>query len=341
LRYIGSKTNLLGEIRSLVNDRAPRSRSLCDMFAGTGVVGRSFKTSHALMSNDILYFAYVLNMAHNGLQRAPTFAAVLDELGQDPIAHLNSLGDATREPTSEDFFAQEYSPAGERRRQYLSTANALHIDRVRQTIEAWRERSLVSDPEYYYLLGSLIEAVPSVSNTTGTYGAYLKHWDGRALKDLNLKHLDIVPSDHVNQVFNEDANELIHRLSGDVLYLDTPYNGRQYSTNYHLLETLARYDRPALKGITGTRSDGSGQSAYCRKASVYDSFDHLLAHADFGTIVVSYSSDGLLSEEQLTDLLSTHGKASTLDFRKIPYRRYKRTLRSGNEVLEYLIAVNR
>lgn len=341
MRYIGSKSNLLSEIRRTVDSQAPSSKVFCDLFAGTGVVGREFKPTHQIISNDILYFSYVLNAAYNGLPKSPDFNSLEKKLGKDPIDYLNGITVSESEMLPSDFMANSYSPAGEAGRLYLTVENALKIDRIRQTIAQWLEAGEVTEAESHYFLASLIEEVPSVSNTTGTYGAFLKHWDKRALKPISLSHLDIVDSSHTNRIFNSDANELIHQISGDVLYLDTPYNGRQYSSNYHLLESLARYDQPELKGVTGTRVDKSGESAYCKKNSVFDSFDYLLGNSDFKTIVISYSSDGLLDEEQLIHLMTKYGNASTLNFRKIPYRRYKRTANDERNVLEYLIAINK
>lgn len=341
MRYIGSKQNLLAEIRSVVVAQNPNFKVFCDMFAGTGVVGREFKASHQIISNDILYFAYVLNVAHNGLPNNPDFSRLIKKLGHDPIDFLNKLSPKESDVAESDFMTLSYSPAGEAGRQYLTVRNALKIDRIRQTISQWLKSNDISEAESFYFLASLIESVPSVSNTTGTYGAYLKHWDNRALKPIELNHLEIVETPHANKVFNSDANQLIHDISGDVLYLDTPYNGRQYSSNYHLLESLAKYDQPELNGVTGTRADKSGASLYCRRNSVFNSFDHLLLHANFKTIVISYSSDGILSEEQLVALLEKHGNLKTLNFKKIPYRRYKSAANDERDVLEYLIAINK
>jgi adenine-specific DNA-methyltransferase len=341
MRYIGSKVNLLSEIRSTVESQAPESKTFCDIFAGTGVVGREFKPTHQIISNDILFFSYVLNDAYNGLPKRPEFKTLQKKLGKDPIDYLNGISVLESDMLPSDFMALSYSPAGQSGRLYLTVENALKIDRIRQTIAQWLENGDITEAESHYFLASLIEDVPSVSNTTGTYGAFLKHWDKRALKPITLSHLEIVESSHANRIFNSDANELIHEISGDVLYLDTPYNGRQYSSNYHLLESLARYDQPELKGVTGTRVDKSGESAYCKKNSVFDSFDYLLANAEFKTIVISYSSDGLLNEEQLIELMTKHGNRETLNFRKIPYRRYKRTANDERNVLEYLIAINK
>lgn len=341
MRYIGSKVNLLGEIRDMVQTVAPESQIFCDIFAGTGVVGREFKKSHQVIANDILYFSYVMNVAYTGLKARPKFLKLTKATGIDPIDFLNGSSLNVLRPDDADFMHNHFSPGGSDGRQYLTAENAIRIDRVRQQIEQWLSEALISEDEKLYLLCSLIEEVPSVSNTTGTYGAYLKHWDKRALKPLKLSHLEIEPTAKKNQVFNADANALIHQVSGDVLYMDTPYNGRQYSKNYHLLETLARYDNPEIRGVTGVRVDSSGDSKYCKKASVYDSFDYLIGSANFKTIVLSYSNDGLLSEDQLVEILTRHGQESSLQFKKIPYRRYKRTSNDQREVLEYLIAVNK
>jgi adenine-specific DNA-methyltransferase len=341
MRYLGSKTNLLGEIREMVQTVAPSSHTFCDIFAGTGVVGREFKTSHRVTANDILYFSYVMNVAYTGLKEQPKFLKLVKEIGLDPIDFLNGPNLVVENPSDKDFMYTHFSPEGSERRQYLSAENALRIDRIRQTLDLWHEHNLIIEEEKHYLLCSLIEEVPSVSNTTGTYGAYLKHWDRRALKPLTLRHLAIEPTREDNEIFNADANDLIHKISGDVLYVDTPYNGRQYSKNYHLLETLARYDNPEIRGVTGLRADSRGDSQYCKRASVYESFDSLVGNADFKTVILSYSSDGLLSEEQLVEILTRHGRASSLNFKKIPYRRYKRASNDQRSVLEYLIAVNK
>lgn len=341
LRYIGSKSNLLSEIRSAVSEFSPDGISFCDLFAGTGVVGREFKKSHQLVCNDILYFSYVMNAAYNGLSEAPRLETLRKNLGSDPIEFLNSLNVESDEISDLDFMTMSYSPAGPEKRQYLSTENALHIDRIRQFISQWHENGLINEGEFHYLLATVLESVPSFSNTTGTYGAYLKDWDKRALKPFRMEPIVITETKFINQIYNTDANSLIRNISGDVLYLDTPYNGRQYSSNYHLLESLARYDYPELRGKTGTRVDNIGSSNYCKKAMVFNSFDELLSNADFGTVLMSYSSDGLLDEAQLTELMTKHGKPGTLVFHKIPYRRYKRTSNDDRNVTEYLIGVKK
>lgn len=118
---------------------------------------------------------------------------------------------------------------------YLSIENASRIDFIRQSINKWKEQGLITDLEYFYLLAVLIEAVSYISNISGTYGAYLKHWDRRALGRLTLEPINIVNNSKKNSAYNK----LVKTLRGDILYIDTPYNSRQYITNYHLLETIA------------------------------------------------------------------------------------------------------
>lgn len=342
MRYIGSKTNLLPEIRETVNLVAPESISLCDIFAGTGAVGREFKGTHEIVSNDILYFCYALNRAYVGLDSNPEFKSLNKVLGRSPIEYFNELPLREIHTAEKDFITEGFSPAGSAERMYLSVSNALLIDEIRQTIESWSSSGLISEDEYFYLLASLIESVPSVSNIAGTYGAYLKHWDSRTSKRLTLSEIEVGKSRSGNTIHNKNANELIHSISGDVLYMDPPYNGRQYSSNYHVLETIAKYDNPELKGKTGTRADSSGASDYCKKPRVAEAFESLIENANFKTLLISYSSEGLLHEDELVDMLKRHGVAKSLKFKKIAYRRYKRLANDERpDVTEYLIAINK
>lgn len=135
------------------------------------------------------------------------------------------------------FIARNYSPMEGSQRMYLSPANAMRIDFIRETIGSWREGNLISEEEFCYLLACLIEGVPSVSNITGTYGAYLKTWEKRSYKEFEMVRLPVIDNGRENRCFHTDANKLIGEIEGDILYMDPPYNTRQYAPNYHLLET--------------------------------------------------------------------------------------------------------
>jgi adenine-specific DNA-methyltransferase len=140
-----------------------------------------------------------------------------------------------------------------------------------------------------------------------------------------LRKFDITSNDKDNKSYNEDSNELIKKISGDILYIDPPYNRRQYSSNYHLLETIARYDRPEVKGVTGVRKDKSLFSNFSSVPKVHSAFSDLIENADFKVIVVSYSNEGLMQEDEIVEILQKNGKRSSLKIKTIPYRRYKRT----------------
>ena len=112
------------------------------------------------------------------------------------------------------------------------------------------------------------------------------------------------------KVYNEDINELINKIHGDVLYLDPPYNARQYCTNYHILETIARYDNPEIKGKTGLRNYDTQKSKYCSKRTVKSEFEDLIKKANFKYIFLSYNNEGLMSVDVIKDIMSKYGTYS-------------------------------
>jgi adenine-specific DNA-methyltransferase len=126
-----------------------------------------------------------------------------------------------------------------------------------------------------------------------------------------------------NLCYNQNANDLIKKISGDILYIDPPYNTRQYLPNYHVLETVARYDTPLISGVTGLRPYDNLKSDYCIKQNVENAFENLITEADFKHIIVSYSDDGLLPPDTILDILNRHCKCDKAHFEKIPYSRYK------------------
>lgn len=206
---------------------------------------------------------------------------------------------------------------------YFTNKNAVRIDFIRNTIESWRKQNLLEDYEYYYLLAALIDSVPSISNITGTYGAYLKTWDKRSFKDLELSRLEVYDNKRSNKAFNRDALELIDELDGDILYIDPPYNERQYAPNYHLLETIAQYDYPEIKGITGIRPYQEQKSPFCIKGKAAEAFEQLISKANFNNIVMSYSTDGIVPIEQIEQILRKYCISNTFKRYDIPYRSYK------------------
>ena len=338
MRYIGSKTLLLNKIETILDENITKKDGIfCDAFSGTSTVGKHFKKRYSIISNDLLFFSYVLQYGHIKINKQPSFSNLSSLKIKCPLEYFNSLDVEQSMFASSPFIYDNYSPTASSERMYLSNKNALKIDFIRQSINSWHDDKLVSDDERYYLLAVLLEAVPYVSNISGVYGAYLKHWDKRALKDITLKHIDIHNNEKDNQVYNENSNELIENIKGDILYIDPPYNSRQYMPNYHLLETIAKYDNPEIYGKTGLRPYDDKKSLYCQKANVLDAFDDLIKKAKFENIVVSYSTDGIMSQKEMEEILLRHGIRETLKTYKFDYRKYKSKNEHKQKELKELI----
>src|SRR5690606_21208004 len=129
---------------------------------------------------------------------------------------------------------------------------AARIDYFRKTIEIWKNEKLITENEYAYLLACLIESVSTVSNIAGVYGAFLKHWDTRALKPIEFKKVTSNQFQSKETTFiNAKLEDIISEVECDVLYLDPPYTQNQYGTQYHLLETLILNDEPSISKVTG------------------------------------------------------------------------------------------
>ena len=342
MRFIGGKSQLLGDIEAVINENTTGRESVfCDIFSGTGSVARHFKPRYEVHSNDILHFSYVIQKATVENNREPMFSK-LNRIGiADPIKFLEESEIETKE--YQNFFvAKNYAPNEHCDRMYISKRNAVRVDFIRNTIESWKSLGLIDETEYYYLLASLIEGVPFVSNITGTYGAYLKEWDKRALKTFEMARLTVVDNGKTNRSYNADANKLIRELEGDILYIDPPYNSRQYAPNYHLLETISRYDNPEIRGVTGMRPYEDTKSAFCVKSEVIEVFEDLIAKAKFANIVMSYSTEGLMTSGQIETVFKRHGIESSYKRYNIPYRKYKSKISNETKTLqEYLFYIRK
>ena len=184
---------------------------------------------------------------------------------------------------------------------------------------------------YYFLLTSLLESADKVANTASVYEAFLKTIKKPALKELKLEPANFILNKNSHQVFNKDSNELIKEINGDILYLDPPYNHRQYSSKYHILNTITLYDEFTPKGKTGLRE--YNRSNYSAKRKVHDSFEELIKNAEFKYIFLSYNNEGLMSEEDVKDIMQKYGKYSLV---KKKYKRFKVQMNTQDKTFEYL-----
>ena len=311
----------LDNINSVISSEIGGVSSVIDLFAGSGAVSHYFKSNGLkTISNDFLYFSYVLLQADIMLNSEPNF----DKLGiGNPIEYLNCLTLTDTEFKIEDcFIYNHYSPVGDCRRMYFRPENALKIDIIRMTIEKWKNNSLISENEYFYLLSALINAVPFVANITGVYAAYLKYWDERTYKHIELKKPVIINNRQDNECYNLDYTELLNK-SCDLLYADPPYNSREYLPNYHILETIARYDYPEIHGVTGMRNYDNQKSVFCKKNMVYSAFETLVRDCKSKYILISYNNEALLSTQELSDICRKYAVNGSFKLFEYNYRRYK------------------
>ncbi len=343
VRFIGSKYNLLLDIYKILWQENITGNSFFDVFSGSAIVGRFFKRMYQVISNDSLYFSYVLQRGLITIESIPSFSNLklnnLPKEGSERICkilnYLNSLKGV------EGFVYQHYTPASRNidglERKYFSLENGMKIDAIRLKIEEWFQDEQISEEEYFYLLTSLLIAVQKVANISGTYGAFNKFWDPRACKPLTLKYLEVIPSRFSHVAYNKDIFTLLGKITCDIAYIDPPYNSRQYIANYHLLETIAKYDNPKIKGKTGIREYGDKEkSMFCSKKEVQSAFLKLLAELKAKHIIISYNSEGILSKEQIIQIMRDVG-IKNIKFYEIPYRRFKSNKNSNkNNVIEYI-----
>lgn len=277
MRYIGSKAALLNHIEALLEPHLDGDeQTFLDLFAGTNTVGAHFKPRYTIFSNDSLNFSYLNAVARIGLNRRPLFRGLTKRGIDDPLRFLEQEAELYLGRGEIGYYESNYSPTAGA--MYLSVDNAKRIDSIRSTIEVWYSNDWISDVENAYLIDALVSAVPSVSNTTGTYGAYLKHWDKRALNKLTLLPSRIFNNEKNNRCFRREANDLVRELEADIAYIDPPYNSRQYAPNYHLLENISYNLQPELRGVTRLFDWSDRRSDYCVKNRVENVMEDLLTH---------------------------------------------------------------
>ncbi len=269
-RYLGNKYKLLGFIEDIISEKCGSINSLCDIFAGTGVVGERFNSPEIkIISNDFLSANYACLCAFLGVDRD------MRQSISEKILFLNSLSN-----DKENYFSEHFGGT------YFTEENAIKIGAIRAEVEKIAE----NEDEKNILICSLLYAVDKVANTVGHYDAFRKQLDTLLPMRLLMPDIDYAHNTG-NEIYKEDANDLIKKISFDVLYIDPPYNSRQYSDAYHLLENLTEWKKPEVVGI-GKKMDRSHiKSDYCLKDATR-AFADLIKYADCKHILLSYNNTG-------------------------------------------------
>ena len=328
MNYIGSKYSLLPFLESTIGDVVGtnlQDKVFCDLFAGTGIVGRTFKQKvRKVIANDWEYYSYVLNRNYigNHIELDGT-EALLNQLNQ-------------LEGNNNGFIYRNYCEGSGSGRQYFSDENGKKIDAIRSQIEEWRTSGYVSEDMYFFLLASLLESADKLANTASVYGAFLKHLKATAQRHLTLTPAIFSINENSHDVYCSDANTLIHTIEGDILYLDPPYNARQYGANYHLLNTIAEYKPFFPKGKTGLRE--YLKSLYCGKKTVLSTFDSLIADANFKYIILSYNNEGLMTMQDIAATMSKYGhyERFSQDYQRFRADKEENRNHRADRTVEYL-----
>ena len=296
-RYLGNKYKLLDFIRNTVSAECNGINTVADIFAGTGSVASAF-ADKKLITNDFLYFNYICHVAWFGSEKYD------DSKIERLIQYYNEVI-----PTEENYMSEHFADT------FFSLEDCRKIGCIREDIEARYGENEINARERAILITSLLYAMDKIANTCGHYDAYIKG----ATYD---KHLELsVPlasndNNENNQCYNEDANRLVERIEADLVYIDPPYNSRQYCDAYHLLENVARWEKPAVSGVALKMDRSKLKSDYCT-SNATTAFEDLISKIKAKYILLSYNnmaekgnsrSNAKISDEDIMRILSRKGK---------------------------------
>lgn len=321
LNYIGSKNKLLDWIYENIKSRTS-DKKFFDVFAGSGAVSHYMRLrGYSVKSNDAELYSYIITRALTCTTWTQRLKGLVEELNKPGML----VGNITR----------YYSPYDTCERMFFTVDNAQRIDFMRHKIATMD----LADDERVFLLASLIVAADGVSNITAVYGAYLKRFKVKAVKPIVVEPIHTCETPYVDgsRVYNSDALEL-DPIDAHIVYLDPPYNQRQYSKNYFPLNIIAQ-DPSApcvVHGKTGI-PDECFSSSFCRTRDVRESFEKLVNAIHAKWIFVSYNSESLLSRDELAEILGTRGKVEVLEKE---YKKFKSSVDVDDDtVIEYLYCV--
>ncbi len=338
VRYLGNKTRLIPFLIRAVEDLGVSPGVAADPFAGTASVARALKRrGWRVHAGDLMASSYALQVARVELDRVPSFPAGLlpspNGTRRGSVSYHRILAWLQGAPGRHGFITEHYTPAGgagrTHGRMYFRAENARRIDFVREKIAAWRGAGQLDRPRAQLLLATLLEAADRVANTTGVYASFVKSWQPNADRPLELRPLRATPAPpgaEGSTAFLGSARALLERVgSVDLLYLDPPYNGRQYPGYYHIPELLAQgwEPPPELRGKTGLIPDQDRRSEWCRKGQAEEALRGLLERADAGHLLFSYNDEGILSAERIEAALRDWGRPDSYRRHGRAYRRYR------------------
>ncbi|MEE0732076.1 MAG: DNA adenine methylase [Acutalibacteraceae bacterium] len=295
-RYLGNKYKLLPFIMRVVTDECADINSIADIFAGTGAVSSAF-TDKTIITNDLMYSNFICNYAWFGAEEYDPQIII------DCVIKYNSLADL-----DDNYMTENFSDT------YFSRDDCAKIGYIREDIETLYKNGDINTRERAILITSLLYAMDKIANTCGHYDAYRKGVEFEKTLELFVP-LATVENNPENKCFNMDANDLVKNISADLFYIDPPYNSRQYCDAYHLLENVARWEKPEVFGVARKMDRSSMKSKYCTQSAT-EAFEQLVSDIKAKYILLSYNnmaekgndrSNAKISDEDILRVLREKG----------------------------------
>jgi adenine-specific DNA-methyltransferase len=343
LNYIGSKFQLLEWITNNMKEKTGWSsftnKTIGDLFAGTGIVSYHFRKNMArVISNDAELYSSIITHAFT--------RSIYTEKCKEIIELFQKDIQENKHSTTIGFITTHYSPHGSSERKFFTIENAKRIDYIRNKLETIRD--IISEDEYKFLLASILISADAVSNVPAVYGCFLKNFKTKAVKNLIITpiHNNTLPAVDDSNTYNSDVlnTDFIGSFECDLVYLDPPYNERQYSKNYFPLNIIAKTPTKLLtelplKGKTGIPTD-CFISPFCKKGENSEkAFDLLFRELKTKWVFLSYNSESIVSKEKMLDIMKKYGTASVIerDYKRFKSFEYNKDV----EIKEYLFCLNK
>ena len=336
LNYIGSKFQLLEWIEEQIKEKTGlvsfQDKIVGDLFSGTGIVSYHFRKKGAItVSNDAELYSSIITNAFALSDYNEACKSFIENIQKELDEGKNKVGYITR----------NYSPYEECERMFFTVENAMKIDYISERIQ----ETNLSENDYNFVLASLILSADNVSNVPAVYGCYLKNFKAKATKKLKLEpvHTNTLKCKDGSTVYNKDILSLDFPQKLDIVYLDPPYNERQYSKNYFPLNMIALSPREQeiqspLRGKTGIPED-CFLSPFCKKGQVEEAFNTLFSNINSHWLFMSYNSESIVSKERLIEIMKKYGEVSVTER---DYKRFKSfEYNDDNEIKEYLFCLKK
>ena len=314
-RYFGSKASTSAQIAELVGQLAPLG-TIADAFGGLGTIGAELRSrGHKVTTCDVLTFPHFFQVSRIECNSVPKFHALLDANGMANSFEIQTKLNKCYAPTS--WFVTEFS----KKRKFFTYENAVKIAGAWHQIVRWNNDGLLNKVEKAFLVSSLLNSMDLVANTAGTYYAYLKDFNRKALRPFRFDWLLVNKGKHLGTALHGDACLSLQGKAYDVLYLDPPYNDRNYAAYYHLPESLALLTKPktnteSMSGIplsphVGAQNIRDGMSlAYLEK---------IITNVGWNSLIVHYCDGALIPLEKMAQSLRKYGRVEELQVNALGY----------------------